>query len=294
MAEITEVEKTGDSGYIASEPVTIKLLLEAGVHFGHQRRRWNPRMKEYVFTLRNGIHIIDLQKSLEKLQGARDFVRGLIAGGGNIVFVGTKKQAQGSIEEEARRCGAFYVNRRWLGGTLTNFATIQSRIDYLVRLEDSYARGDFEMLPKKEALKLEKQMQRLNLLFSGVKEMTELPSALFVVDILKEKIAVTEARQLGIPVVAMVDTDGDPWQLDYPIPANDDAIKSIRLVCSVLADAVIEGKAGLQPFEEPVPVEEAVPEETDEADVPAEVSAEEAEAETDFGLPLSEEEIEEE
>ncbi len=270
MAEITEVNKTQNSNFPVSEPVTIKLLLEAGVHFGHQRRRWNPRMKQYVFTLRNGIHIIDLQQSLQKLQEARNFVRDMIAGGGSIVFVGTKKQAQESIEEEARRCGAYYVSRRWLGGTLTNFATIQSRIDYLVRLEDSHARGDFDALPKKEALKLEKQMQRLNLLFSGVKELTKLPSVLFVADILKDKIAVTEARQLGIPIVGMVDTDGDPRQVDYPIPANDDAIKSVRLICSVMADAVIEGKSGLQPFEEPVTVGDVMPEQFAETDVASE------------------------
>ncbi len=270
MAEITEVNKTQNSNFPVSEPVTIKLLLEAGVHFGHQRRRWNPRMKQYVFTLRNGIHIIDLQQSLQKLQEARNFVRDMIAGGGSIVFVGTKKQAQESIEEEARRCGAYYVSRRWLGGTLTNFATIQSRIDYLVRLEDSHARGDFDALPKKEALKLEKQMQRLNLLFSGVKELTKLPSVLFVADILKDKIAVTEARQLGIPIVGMVDTDGDPRQVDYPIPANDDAIKSVRLICSVMADAVIEGKSGLQPFEEPVAVGDVMPEQFAETDVASE------------------------
>ncbi len=256
MVEITEANEIERPVLSRTDPVTIKLLLEAGVHFGHQRRRWNPRMKPYVFTLRNAIHIIDLQKSMEKLQQASQFVRNLAANSGTIVFVGTKKQAQDAIEEEARRCGAYYVNRRWLGGTLTNFATIQSRIDYLVRLEDSHARGEFERLPKKEALKLEKQMQRLNNLFAGVKEMTQIPDALFVVDILKEKIAVTEATQLGIPVVAMVDTDADPRMVDYPIPANDDAIKSIRLVCSVLADAVIEGKSGLQPFGELTPEEE--------------------------------------
>lgn len=252
MVETTEIEEKTTQTVSQLEPVTIKLLLEAGVHFGHQRRRWNPRMKPFVFTLRNGIHIIDLQQSLERLNVARNFVRELASEGGTIVFVGTKKQAQEAVEEEARRCGAYYVNRRWLGGTLTNFATIQSRIDYLVRLEDSFARGEFERLTKKEALKLEKQMQRLNMLFSGVKEMTQIPDALFVVDMLKEKIAVAEAKQLGIPIIAMVDTDADPREVDFPIPSNDDAIKSIRLVCSVLADAVIEGKGGMQPIEEDV------------------------------------------
>jgi len=284
MVEITEASEIERPVLSRTDPVTIKLLLEAGVHFGHQRRRWNPRMKPYVFTLRNAIHIIDLQKSMEKLQQASQFVRNLAANSGTIVFVGTKKQAQDAIEEEARRCGAYYVNRRWLGGTLTNFATIQSRIDYLVRLEDSHARGEFERLPKKEALKLEKQMQRLNNLFAGVKEMTQIPDALFVVDILKEKIAVTEATQLGIPVVAMVDTDADPRMVDYPIPANDDAIKSIRLVCSVLADAIIEGKSGLQPFGEVAQQEEQ--EIAGEAE--ADTSAEEADAEIDPNVSFDE------
>ena len=284
MVEITEASEIERPVLSRTDPVTIKLLLEAGVHFGHQRRRWNPRMKPYVFTLRNAIHIIDLQKSMEKLQQASQFVRNLAANSGTIVFVGTKKQAQDAIEEEARRCGAYYVNRRWLGGTLTNFATIQSRIDYLVRLEDSHARGEFERLPKKEALKLEKQMQRLNNLFAGVKEMTQIPDALFVVDILKEKIAVTEATQLGIPVVAKVDTDADPRMVDYPIPANDDAIKSIRLVCSVLADAIIEGKSGLQPFGEVAQQEEQ--EIAGEAE--ADTSAEEADAEIDPNVSFDE------
>ncbi len=266
MVETTATNGIQKTAIPRKEHVSIKLLLEAGVHFGHQRKRWNPRMKDYVFTLRNGIHIIDLQQSLERLEKARSFVSNLVADGGTIVFVGTKKQAQESVEEEARRCGAYYVCRRWLGGTLTNFATIQSRIDYLVRLEDSHARGEFDVLPKKEALKLEKQMMRLNLLFSGVKEMTKLPDALFVADILKEKIAVTEARQLGIPIVAMVDTDGDPREVDYPIPSNDDAIKSIRLMCRIMADAVIEGKAGLQIFDETVPEEETSEEEADSVD----------------------------
>lgn len=248
----TEVNETEKQAPQKSEPVSIKLLLEAGVHFGHQRRRWNPRMKPYVFTQRNGIHIIDLQQTLGKLQEARNFVRDAVSQGGSIIFVGTKKQAQEVIEEEAKRCGAFYVNKRWLGGMLTNFTTIQSRIDYLVRLEDRKARGELETLPKKEAMKLEKEMNRLNQLFGGVKEMTKLPDVLFVVDMAKERIAVAEARQLGIPIVAMVDTDCDPRIVDYPIPANDDAIKSIRLICSVMADGVIEGRAGM-----PIPPEQS-------------------------------------
>lgn len=250
-----QVNETQGRAYRASN-VSIKLLLESGVHFGHQKRRWNPRMKDYVFTQRNGVHIIDLQRTLIKIQEARNFVRELIAGGGDIIFVGTKKQAQNSIEEEAGRCGAYYVNRRWLGGMLTNFATIQARIDYLVRLEDRKARGEFSLLPKKEALKLDKQIFRLNLLFGGVKEMTKIPAAMFVVDPMKEKIAVAEARQLKVPLVSMVDTDCDPRQIDYPIPANDDAIKSVRLICSIMADAVLEGKAGIESFAEEIGVEE--------------------------------------
>lgn len=255
----TEINAAPKPKIHRSDPVSIKLLLEAGVHFGHQRRRWNPRMKQYVFTQRNGIHIIDLQQSVGKIQEARNFVRDLVASGGDIVFVGTKKQAQEVVYEEATRCGAYYVARRWLGGMFTNFTTIQSRIDYLVRMEDRKARGEFEVLPKKEALKLEKEMARLNQLFSGVKEMTKIPSALFVVDLIKEKIAVAEAKQLGVPIVAMVDTDCDPREIDYPIPANDDAIKSIRLICSVMADAVIEGRAGIELFEEAA-TEEGTPE----------------------------------
>lgn len=286
----TDTKETAKPIRPKSEPVSIKLLLEAGVHFGHQKRRWNPRMKQYVFTQRNGIHIIDLQQTVGKIQDARNFVRDLIANGGDIVFVGTKKQAQEVVQEEASRCGAYYVNRRWLGGMLTNFTTIQARIDYLVRLEDRKARGEFELLPKKEALKLEKEMARLNQLFSGVKEMTKIPSALFVVDLIKEKIAIAEAKQLGVPIVAMVDTDCDPREINYPIPANDDAIKSIRLICSVMADAVIEGRAGIELFEEAIAEESqaegAIDEETatDEAPVqeevtPSDKSAEESTAE---------------
>ncbi len=245
------------------ESVSIKLLLEAGVHFGHQKRRWNPRMKQYVFTQRNGIHIIDLQQTLGKIQQARNFVKDLIANGGDIVFIGTKKQAQDVVEEEASRCGAYYVSGRGLGGMLTNFTTSQSRIDYLVRLEDRKTRGEFDVLPKKEALKLDKQMARLNQLFSGVKEMTKIPKAVFIVDMMKEKIAIAEARQLGVTVIAMVDTDCDPRNVDYAIPANDDAIKSIRLVSSVMADAVLEGKAGLQAIEE-MTIEESPQQESDD------------------------------
>lgn len=259
-SEISEIEEARPQ---SSEPISIKLLLEAGAHFGHQKRRWNPRMKEYVFTQRNGIHILDLQQTLLKIQEARNFVRQLISDGGDIVFVGTKKQAQAVIQEEAERCGTYYVNRRWLGGMLTNFATLQARIDYLVRLEDRKTRGEFARLPKKEALKLEKEIYRLNQLFGGVKEMTKIPGAMFVVDPMKERIAVAEVRQLGVPIVGIVDTDCDPREIDYPIPANDDAIKSIRLITSLIADAVLEGKSGIGPLSEEIVVQQ-MPEENDE------------------------------
>jgi small subunit ribosomal protein S2 len=201
-------------------------------------------MKRYIFTKRNGIHIIDLEQTISLLGQGCDFVRKLVADGGRILFVGTKKQAQESIEEEAKRCNMYYINQRWLGGVLTNFSTIQKRIDYLVRLEDQQAKGEFSRLPKKEALKLEKEIVRLNRLIGGFKEMTELPAALFIVDIIKERLALAEAKLAGIPVVAIADTNCDPTDIDYPIPANDDAIKAIRLICSKIADAVIDGKTG--------------------------------------------------
>ncbi|MBA7658721.1 30S ribosomal protein S2 [subsurface metagenome] len=224
---------------------TIKQLLEAGAHFGHQTSRWNPRMKSYIFTKRNGIHIIDLEQTVVMLEKACDFIQQMAAEGGIILFVGTKKQAQEAIEEEANRCGMYYVNQRWLGGVLTNFATIQARIDYLVRLEDQQARGEFNYLPKKEARKLEEKILRLNRLVGGFKEMTSLPTALFIVDPTNERIALAEAKRLGIPVVAITDTNCNPDEIDYPIPANDDAIRAINLMCSKIADAVIEGKVSV-------------------------------------------------
>ncbi len=224
------------------DTVNIKELLEAGAHFGHQTSRWHPRMKKYIFTKRNGIHIIDLEQTASMLGKACDFVRQVVADGGHILFVGTKKQAQETVEEEARRCGMYYVNQRWIGGVLTNFATIQSRIDYLVRLEDQQARGEFSRLPKKEALKLEEEISRLARQMGGFKEMISLPSALFIIDLTKERIALTEAKRMGIPVVAVVDTNCNPDEIDYPIPGNDDAIRAIKLMCSKIADAVIEGK----------------------------------------------------
>jgi len=226
------------------DTTTIKELLEAGAHFGHQTSRWHPAMKRYIFTKRNGIHIIDLEQTTVMLDKACNFIQQLAAEGGTVLFVGTKKQAQESIEQEAQRCGMFYVNQRWLGGVLTNFATIQARIDYLVRLEDQQSRGDFERLPKKEAMKLGEKIQRLNRNMGGFKEMTRLPDALFIVDPIKEKIALAEAKRVGIPVVAIVDTNCNPANIDHPIPANDDAIRALKLICSKIADAVIEGKTG--------------------------------------------------
>ena len=226
------------------DTATIKQLLEAGVHFGHQTGRWHPRMKSYIFTKRNGIHIIDLEQTVVLLDKACDFVRQVAAEGGTILFVGTKKQAQEAVKEEAENCQMYYVNQRWLGGMLTNFATIQARIDYLVRLEDQKSRGEFDHLPKKEALKLEEKISRFNQQMGGFKEMTILPSALFIVDPTKEQIALAEARRMGTPVVAIVDTNCDPDDIDYPIPANDDAIRAIKLICSKIADSIIEGKAG--------------------------------------------------
>ncbi|MFC2060436.1 30S ribosomal protein S2 [Chloroflexota bacterium] len=227
------------------DTVTIKQLLEAGAHFGHQTSRWHPRMKSYIFTKRNGIHIIDLEQTASLLDKACNLIRQTAAEGGKILFVGTKKQAQEAIEEEAKRCDMYYVNQRWIGGVLTNFATIQARIDHLVRLEDQQSRGEFSRLPKKEALKLEEEIVRLNRQMGGFKEMTSLPAALFVIDPTKERIALAEAKRVGVPVVAVVDTDCNPDYVDYPIPANDDAIRGIRLVCSRIADAVIEGKLGV-------------------------------------------------
>ena len=225
-----------------ADTVTIKQLLESGAHFGHQTSRWHPRMKRYIFTKRNGIHIIDLEQTVSMLGNACNFIKQVVADGGNILFVGTKRQAQETIEEETRRCDMYYVNQRWLGGVLTNFSTIQNRIDYLVRLEDQQAKGEFSRLPKKEALKLEKEIIRLNRLIGGFKEMTSLPAALFIVDVIKERLALAEAKRVGIPVAAIADTNCDPTDINYPIPANDDAIKSIKLICGRIADAVIEGK----------------------------------------------------
>ncbi|MBQ3900600.1 MAG: 30S ribosomal protein S2 [Clostridia bacterium] len=226
--------------------VSIKQLLEAGVHFGHHTRRWNPKMAEYIFTERNGLYIIDLQKTIKKFEEAYGFVRDVSAAGGKLLFVGTKKQAADAIREEAERCGMFYVNVRWLGGMLTNYKTIKTSIDRLRSLEKMQEDGTFDMLPKKEVASLQKEMFNLERNLGGIKEMGGLPSAVFIVDPRKEHNAVLEAKKLGIPVVAIVDTNCDPDDADYVIPGNDDAIRAIRLYASVLADAVIEGRQGEQ------------------------------------------------
>jgi small subunit ribosomal protein S2 len=239
--------------------VSMKLLLEAGVHFGHQTRRWDPRMKPYIFTERNGIHIIDLQQTVNKLNEAYSFVRDLATTGGTVLFVGTKKQAQEAVETESKRAEQYFVTQRWLGGMLTNFRTIQSRIKRLDELESSKAAGDFERLPKKEVSLLEEEIVRLNRLLGGIKTMRRLPSALFVIDPHKERLAVMEARRLEIPIVALLDTNCNPDEIDYPIPANDDAIRAVKLLSGKIADAVIEGvnlrKAAEAPEEDQVPAE---------------------------------------
>ena len=221
----------------------LKQLLEAGAHFGHHTSYWHPKMKKYIFTQRNGIHIIDLEQTVIMLEKSSIFLQDLAARGQSILIVGTKKQAQSSIEEEAIRCGMSYVNQRWLGGMLTNFAVIQSRIYHLVRLENRRDKGELDTLPKKERMKLEKEITRLNTQMGGFKEMTALPTALFIADPIKDKIALTEAKKMNIPVVAIVDTNCNPDDVSYPIPANDDAVKAIKLICSKIADAIIEGKA---------------------------------------------------
>ncbi|MBQ3527233.1 MAG: 30S ribosomal protein S2 [Clostridia bacterium] len=236
--------------------VSIKQLLEAGVHFGHHTRRWNPKMAEYIFTERNGIYIIDLQKTIKKFEEAYMFVRDISANGGNVLFVGTKKQASDAIREEAERCGQYFVNVRWLGGMLTNYKTIKTSIARLQSLEKMQADGTFDMLPKKEVASLQKEMATLERNLGGIKEMGGIPDCIFIVDPRKEHNAVLEAKKLGIPVVAIVDTNCDPDDADYVIPGNDDAIRAIRLIASVLADAVIEGRQGEQ-LTEDAPAEEA-------------------------------------
>jgi small subunit ribosomal protein S2 len=226
--------------------ISMKQLLEAGVHFGHQTRRWNPKMERYIFTERNGIYIIDLQKTVKKFEEAYNYVRQLGESGGTILFVGTKKQAQDSVKEEAERSGMYFVNQRWLGGTLTNFETIQKRIKRLEELVKWESDGTFDALPKKEVILLKKEMDRLEKFLGGIKTMKKLPDALFIIDPRKERIAVAEAKKLGIPIVGIVDTNCDPDEIDYVIPANDDAIRAVKLLTAKIADALIESKQGEQ------------------------------------------------
>lgn len=226
--------------------ISMKQLLEAGVHFGHQTRRWNPKMEKYIFTERNGIYIIDLQKTVKKIEEAHEFIKSVVTSNKSILFVGTKKQAQESIKEEAERCGMFYVNQRWLGGMLTNFQTIRKRIDRLHELEEMEEDGTMEVLPKKEVTKLKNEKEKLKKFLGGIKNMTSLPGALFVVDPRKEKIAVSEAKKLDIPIVSIVDTNCDPDEIDLVIPGNDDAIRAVKLLTQKIADSVLEGKQGEQ------------------------------------------------
>ena len=244
--------------------ISMKQLLEAGVHFGHQTRRWNPKMAQYIFTERNGIYIIDLQKTVRKIDEAYAFVRDIAMEGKTILFVGTKKQAQESIESEAKRCNMYYVNNRWLGGMLTNFRTMRTRIDRLAQLRKMEEDGTFAMLPKKEVIKHQGEIAKLEKYLGGVKEMKKLPGALFIVDPRKERNAIAEARKLGIPIVAIVDTNCDPDEIDYVIPGNDDAIRAIRLIAATMANAVMEGRQG-----ESYSEEAAAPAATEAPEAPA-------------------------
>ena len=259
--------------------ISMKQLLEAGVHFGHQTRRWNPKMGKYIFTERNGIYIIDLQKTVHKVEEAYNFMRNVAAEGKSVLYVGTKKQAQDSVKEEAERCGQFYVNERWLGGMLTNFKTIQSRIAYLRDLERMEADGTFEVLPKKEVSMLKAKKEKLDRFLSGIKDMNKLPGAMFVVDPRKERIAVAEARLLKIPIVAIVDTNCDPDEIDYVIPGNDDAIRAVKLLSAKMADAIIEGRQGADAAAAAATAEAAAKEAAPEAGAAeVEIAAEETEA----------------
>ena len=237
-------EKQNHLGGTIMSVISMKQLLEAGVHFGHQTRRWNPKMKKYIFTERNGIYIIDLQKTVKKVEEAYNFVKEVAANGGTVLFVGTKKQAQESVKEEAIRSGQYYVNQRWLGGTLTNFETIQKRIKRLKDIEKMEEDGTFEVLPKKEVIQLKKEWDRLEKFLGGIKDMKTLPDAIFVIDPRKERIAVAEAHKLNIPIVGIVDTNCDPDEIDVVIPANDDAIRAVKLLTGKMADAILEAKQG--------------------------------------------------
>ena len=249
--------------------ISMKQLLEAGVHFGHQTRRWNPKMAPYIFTERNGIYIIDLQKTVKKVEEAYYFIRDIAASGKDVLFVGTKKQAQDSIKEEAERVGMYYVNNRWLGGMLTNFQTIEKRIARLAQINQMEEEGTFDLLPKKEVINLKNQRDKLEKNLGGIKDMKELPGAMFVVDPRKEKIAIAEAKKLGIPVVAIVDTNCDPDEVDYVIPGNDDAIRAVKLIASTISNAIIEGRQGEDAL---VVSEDVAEEEAVEAEVMPEVT----------------------
>ncbi len=275
----------------------MKQLLEAGVHFGHQTRRWNPKMKPYIFAERNNIYIIDLQKTVELAEKAYNFVRDLAREGGTFLFVGTKKQAQEAIEQEAKRCGMFYVNQRWLGGMLTNFSTIRQSIERLKKIEEMEEKGILERLPKKEVMQIKKRKTRLEKYLSGIRDMERLPDALFVVDPRRERNAVLEARKMDIPIIAIVDTNCDPDEIDYPVPGNDDAIRAIRLFSALVADAILEGKRLAGEGQEMIATEGiAIPEEVEEEKKETELVAQEEDASQileelqDLGL----EEIEEE
>ena len=246
--------------------ISMKQLLEAGVHFGHQTRRWNPKMKQYIFTERNGIYIIDLQKTVKKVNEAYFFIRDIAIEGKPILFVGTKKQAQESVETEAKRCGQHFVSNRWLGGMLTNFKTIRTRIEKLESIEKMEETGDINLLPKKEIIKLMHEKEKLEKNLGGIRNMSEMPGAVFIVDPRKERIAVSEAHKMGIPVVAIVDTNCDPDEIDYPIPGNDDAIRAVKLIVSKMADAILEGKQGEQLEDEAVEAEEVISDEQAEAE----------------------------
>lgn len=251
--------------------ISMKQLLEAGVHFGHQTRRWNPKMKRFIFTERNGIYIIDLQKTVKKVEEAYFFIRDVAMEGKSVLFVGTKKQAQESIESEATRAGQFFVSNRWLGGMMTNFKTIRSRVARMNTIEEMQQNGDFEKLPKKEVIKLMHEKEKLEKNLGGIRNMTELPGALFVVDPKKERIAVAEARALGIPVVAIVDTNCDPDEVDYPIPGNDDAIRAVKLIAAKMADAVLEGRQGEQMEEGQDAIQEMAEAAGEEAQAPQDI-----------------------
>ena len=243
----------------------MKQLLEAGVHFGHQTRRWNPKMARYIFTERNGIYIIDLQKTVKKLEEDYSFIRDISVEGKPVLFVGTKKQAQDSVKEEAERAGAYYVNARWLGGMMTNFSTIRRRVSRLQQLRAMEEDGTFDLLPKKEVIKLRLEIEKLEKFLGGIKEMKQLPGALFIVDPRKERIAVAEAKKLGIPIVAIVDTNCDPDEIDYVIPGNDDAIRAVKLISATMANAIIEGREGQMGAAAQETADETVAEETEEA-----------------------------